>query len=42
LPEPLHADAEPRADFQALSRLRPRARRAARTFRPPVVFVRAR
>src|SRR5262249_61405859 len=43
LPEPLHRDDSGRAaaDVQALSRLRPRARRAAMTFRPPLVALRA-
>jgi len=44
LPEPLHEDAAGRAaaQIQALSRLRPRARRAATTLRPPLVAMRAR
>ena len=44
LPEPLHEDAAGRAAarIQALSRLRPRARRAATTLRPPLVAMRAR
>src|SRR5262249_35773944 len=44
LPEPLHGDDAGRAaaDVEALSRLRPRARRAATTLRPPLVAMRAR
>ena len=42
LPEPLHRRRGRPRRFQALSRLRPRARRAAMTLRPPVVLRRAR
>ena len=42
LPQPLHGRRGRPRRAQALSRLRPRARRAARTLRPPVVAMRAR
>ena len=41
-PQSLHGNPPPGGRRQALSRLRPRARRAATTLRPPVVAIRAR
>jgi hypothetical protein len=44
LPQPFHGKTSARAadQYQALSRLRPRARRAFKTLRPPIVAMRAR
>src|SRR5262245_40651536 len=42
LPQPIHLESPEDARVQALRRLRPRARRAARTLRPPAVARRAR